>query len=103
MQAFAKSGLELVGLVAHDRDPIRLEAAVRQLRRKERAVRVAPPAPHELTAGDDDRCAWGQAIAGASETRVGVTSSHRRDPRPRPGTTQSFPFSRSLRFAGAKT
>jgi len=93
---------QLGGLVTDDRDPGRLEASPRQLLRQEGAVRVAAPASHELAAGDDDRSAGSQPGC-ASETRFGVTSSHRRAPVPAPGTARAFPFRCRRRLAGAKT
>ena len=102
-QALAECRLQLLGLVSDERDSRGLEASPRQLLGEKRAVRVAAPAPHELATCDDDRCAGSQSSGGASETRFGVTSSHRRAPVPAPGTTCRSPFSRRRRLAGAKT
>ena len=102
-QPLAKRRLQLLGLVSDERDPRGLEAPPRQLLGEKGAVRVAAPAPHELAACDDDRSAGSQRTGGASETRFGVTSSHRRAPVPAPGTTCGFPFRRRRRLAGAKT
>ncbi len=44
-----------VWLVAHDHDPLRLEAQRERLARVERPVAVGSLAPHELAARDDDR------------------------------------------------
>ena len=83
-EALAKRGLQLFGLVSDERDSRGLEAEPRQLVGEKRAVRVAAPAAHELAAGDDDGRAGSQPTGGASETRFGVTSSHRRAPVPAP-------------------
>jgi hypothetical protein len=54
-QALGERGLELVGPVADDRDPARLQAESERLGGQERAVQVRALAPDELAAGDDDR------------------------------------------------
>ena len=99
-QALAKRRLQLVRRVSDERDSRGLEAAPRQLLGEKRAVRVAAPAPDELAPCDDDGRAGSQPTGDASETRFGVTSSHRRAPVPAPGTTCGFPFSCRRRLAG---
>ena len=102
-ETLAECRLQLLGLVSDERDSRGLEAPPRQLLGEKGAVRVAAPAPHELAACDDERSPGSQRTGGASETRFGVTSSHRRGPVPAPGTTCDFPFRRRRRLAGAKT
>ena len=53
--ACPKGDLEVVRVVADDRDPLRSKAERERLSRVERAVRVASLAAHELAARDDDR------------------------------------------------
>jgi hypothetical protein len=55
LQPFAERRLELVGPVADDGDPSRLEAELQRLRGEKRPVQVCPLSPDELAAGDDDR------------------------------------------------
>jgi hypothetical protein len=53
-QSFYERCLELVLLVADDRDQRRLEPEPYELSRQERPVAIRPVAANELAAGDDD-------------------------------------------------
>jgi hypothetical protein len=55
LQPIRQRRLELVGPVADDRDPRRLQPERERLLCEERTVQVRPLAPDELAAGDDDR------------------------------------------------
>ena len=57
-EAFPQRRLQLVGTVADDRDPRRLEAERERLCGEERPVQVGALAADELAARDDDRGAW---------------------------------------------
>ena len=80
--------LELVRLVADDRDPRGLDAEREQLSREERAVQVGPLAADELAAGDDDRRARRASSAARGEP-AGVTSVSARAA----GAATALPFS----------
>ena len=53
-QPFRERRLELLLVVADDRDQRRLEPEPHELARDERAVAIVPVAPDELAPGDDD-------------------------------------------------
>ena len=75
-EALPERLLELLGRVADDRDPRRLEAEAERLAREERPIQVGALAAHELAARDDDEGA-GPAQVAARAVRVGVTSTFR--------------------------
>ncbi len=79
LEPLAQRRLELLGRVADDRDPRRLEAEPERLAREERAVQVGALAAHELAARDDDEGARPAQVA-ARAVRVGVTSTFRLRP-----------------------
>ena len=70
LEPLAQRDLELVRVVADDRDPRRLDAEPQELRGEERPVQVAPVAADELAAGDDDEPA--RAAQAAREKPCGV-------------------------------
>ena len=57
LEPLAQRGLELVRVVADDRDARRLETEPQRFLRVERAVEIGSLAPDELAARDDDCCA----------------------------------------------
>jgi hypothetical protein len=55
LEPIAQGRLQLVRLVADDRDPCGLEAQLQRLCGQKRPVQVSALSPDELAAGDDDR------------------------------------------------
>src|SRR6187399_223587 len=93
LKPLTQRALELLGVVADNRDPRRLETQPQQLLRQERAIPVGPIAADELAAGGDDEPARAGQAAGAIP--CGVT----RYVPPRLRLT-GFPFSAMERFPG---
>ena len=63
LEPLAQRGLELVGIVADDRDARRLETEPQRLLGVERAVEIGSLAPDELAARHDDCCARARSRA----------------------------------------
>ena len=76
LQPLPQRRLELLGSVADDRDPRRLQPEAERLPREERPVQVGALAAHELAARDDDE-GPGAAQPPASAVRFGVTTTRR--------------------------
>ena len=95
--ALAQRRLELVGRVADDDDPRRLETEPQRFCRQEGAVSVGALPAHELAAGDDDDRPRTGRHALASAVRDGVTTT-RSDFRA--GSETDLPFSVRRRCCG---